>query len=361
MQARLFRSSLILLLAIGVAGCGNKDGSSGASADGLKRIVFLNNTNSPFWDACRAGMIEAEKDFKLKDSNLTTFMEVNDGTPEGQIDKLRQFGTQRDIVAVAISPIVADNPSIAQELKKLSDKGLHVICVDNDLAERFRQTREFYIGTDNVKGGRQLGLCAKALLPEGGAYVQFVGKTGAQNARERMDGFKETVGEKYEEKARMPDDGEARKARASVRDAITNFPDLKMLVGIWSYNAPAIVDVVKETERDDLTVVTFDAEKLAVEYMGQGHIDAMVVQNPFDMGYQMVRLLKALHGDDETTVKEMFPKHGQAGGDLYETGLKVVLPNDKSPVMKVKFDEGVEVLTLDKFKEWLAKYNLESS
>jgi ribose transport system substrate-binding protein len=191
--------------------------------------------------------------------------------------------------------------------------------------------------------------------------VQFVGKTGAQNARERMDGFKGTVGEKYEEKARMPDDGEARKARASVRDAITNFPDLKMLVGIWSYNAPAIVDVVKETERDDLTVVTFDAEKLAVEYMGQGHIDAMVVQNPFDMGYQMVRLLKALHGDDETTVKEMFPKHGQAGGDLYETGLKVVLPSDKSPVMKVKFDEGVEVLTLDKFKEWLAKYNLESS
>jgi ribose transport system substrate-binding protein len=307
-------------------------------------------------------MLEAEKDFKLKNAGLTTFMEVNDGTPEGQIDKLRQFGTQRDIVGVAISPIVADNPSIAQELKKLRDKGLHVICVDNDIAEQFRgTTREFYIGTDNVKGGRQLGLCAKALRPDGGAYVQFVGKTGAQNARERMDGFKETVGEKFEEKARMPDDGDARKARASVREAITNYPDLKMLVGIWSYNAPAIVDVVKEKERGDLTVVTFDAEKLAVAYMGEGHIDAMVVQNPFDMGYQMVRLLKALNQNDEATVKEMFPKHGQPGGDLYETGLKVVLPDDKSPVMNVKFDKGVEVLTLDKFKEWLAKYKLESS
>ena len=42
--------------------------------------------------------------------------------------------------------------------------------------------------------------------------MQFVGKTGAQNARERMDGFKETVGEAFEEKARMPDDGDARKA-----------------------------------------------------------------------------------------------------------------------------------------------------
>ena len=134
-----------------------------------------------------------------------------------------------------------------------------------------------------------------------------------------------------------------------------------MLVGIWSYNAPAIVDVVKEKDRGDLTVVTFDAEKLAVEYMGAGHIDAMVVQNPFDMGYQMVRLLRALHQKDDVTVKEMFPNRGQEKGDLYETGLKVVLPDDKSAVMKVKFDNGVEVLTLDKFKEWLAKYKLESS
>jgi ribose transport system substrate-binding protein len=95
--------------------------------------------------------------------------------------------------------------------------------------------------------------------------------------------------------------------------------------------------------------------------MDEGHIDAMVVQNPFDMGYQMVRLLAAQHKKDNSTVKEMFPNQGQAGGDIYETGLKVVLPDDKSPVMKVEFDKGVEVLTLDKFKEWLAKYKLESS
>jgi ribose transport system substrate-binding protein len=356
------RIVVAVLLAAAVAGCNDASKSGDGSGQGLKRIVFLNNTNSPFWDACRAGMIEAEKELKLKDSGLTTFMEVNDGTPEGQIDKLRQFGTQRDIVAVAISPIVADNPSIAQELRTLRDKGLQVICVDNDIAEQFRETaRQYYFGTDNVKGGRQLGLCAKALLPDGGAYVQFVGRTGAQNARERMDGFKETVGDKFEEKARMPDEGDARKARQTVREALTNFPELKMLVGIWSYNAPAIVDVVKEKKRDDLTVVTFDAEKLAVEYMGAGHIDAMVVQNPFDMGYQMVRLLAALHKKDDATVKEMFPNQGEKGGDLYETGLKVVLPTDQSPVMKVQFDKGVEVLTLDKFKEWLAKYHLESS
>ena len=65
------------------------------------------------------------------------------------------------------------------------------------------------------------------------------------------------------------------------------FPDLKLLVGIWSYNAPAIVDVVEETgKRKELKIVTFDAEKLAIDQMGDGMIDAMVVQNPYEIGYQ---------------------------------------------------------------------------
>jgi ribose transport system substrate-binding protein len=339
------------LLCLFFAGCG----------ESAKRIVFLNNTNSPFWDACREGMKEAEKELNLKEAGLTAVMEVNDGTPSGQIEKLRQFRSQPDIVAVAISPIVADNAAIAQELRELRKKGVKVICVDNDIAPDLRDSRQFYIGTDNVKGGRQLGKCAVALRPEGGEYVQFVGRTGAQNARERMDGFSEEVGDKFVEKARIADEANRSKARDNVRDAITNFPELDILVGIWSYNAPAIVDVVKEKNRPELTVVTFDAEKLAVDAMDEGHIDAMVVQNPFDMGYQLVKVLKALHEDDETTVKEMFPKQGEEGGDIYETGLKVVVPDGESPVKQVKFDEGTEVLTLSEFKKWLAKYNLESS
>ncbi len=295
---------VVLLFLATVVGCGQ--------GEAKKRIVFLNNTNSPFWDACRAGMVEAENELKLGDNGVTTVMEVNDDTTGGQINFLRQFGTQRDIVGVAISPVVADNPAIAAELKKLRDKGIHVICVDNDLAENYRDAREYYIGTDNVKGGRQLALCAKTLRPEGGQYVQFVGRTGAQNAIERMDGFKEGTGEKFEQMDRMEDEADRTKARDNVRDALTNFPNLKILVGIWSYNAPALVDVVKEKDRSDLTVVAFDAEQGAVAGMAEGRIHALVVQNPFDMGYQMVKLLKALHEKDEKTVQAMFPNKGEA-------------------------------------------------
>jgi ABC-type sugar transport system substrate-binding protein len=57
---------------------------------------------------------------------------------------------------------------------------------------------------------------------------------------------------------------------------ITKYSDLSLLVGIWSYNAPAIVDVVKEKNaREKFTIVTFDAEAIAIQQMGEGMIDAM--------------------------------------------------------------------------------------
>ena len=87
----------------------------------------------------------------------------------------------------------------------------------------------------------------------------------------------------------------------------------------------------------------------------------MVVQNPYQMGYQGVRLLKALVEDDNDTVKEMLPKLGEAEGDIYDTGLKVVVPNGETRLKQDMFSSKTEFLTLDAFKEWLDKYNLEGS
>jgi ribose transport system substrate-binding protein len=95
--------------------------------------------------------------------------------------------------------------------------------------------------------------------------------------------------------------------------------------------------------------------------MEEGNLDAMVVQNPFNMGYQGVRLLKALVENDEFVISEMFPNLKQPDGDQYRTGLKVVVPNGGSPLKKEMFEPETEFLNLDEFKIWLKKYNLKSS
>src|SRR5262249_27839595 len=87
---------VVIALAPGCTG----GGGGGGGAGGTKRIIILNNGDSPFWDACRAGLLEAEKDLKLKEAGLKAAFESNDATPQGQIDRLRQFASQSDIASV---------------------------------------------------------------------------------------------------------------------------------------------------------------------------------------------------------------------------------------------------------------------
>jgi ribose transport system substrate-binding protein len=354
-------------LLVGCGGGGDK-ASNGGGSGGTKRFIFVTNGDDPFWDAALSGLKEGEKQYDLNSAGYSVERDVNNGTAQGQIEKLRQYSTQDDIAGVAISVIQADNEAIAEEMRNLQKKGVKVITVDGDVnREQFRDARTYYIGTDNIVGGRTLGTATGALLKakgvEEGGYVQFAGFTDNDNARSRMNGVKETIGEGYKEKDRMADDMDGQRARDNVRNAITNHPDLVALIGIWAYNAPAIADVVTETKtRDKYIVGTFDAQDLAIGAMEEGKIDVMVVQNPFDMGVQTVRLLKAMVEGDQATIKEMFPNEGKEDGDIYTTGLRVVVPSAESPVKQDQFDpKVVEYMLLPDFKAWLKKYGLTSS
>ncbi|HMF13289.1 MAG TPA: substrate-binding domain-containing protein [Gemmataceae bacterium] len=345
------------LALFGAGGCGTN------KAEGQKRIIILTNGNSPFWDACRVGLEEANTKLDLKNAGLVAELDVNNGTPKGQIDKLRQYASQDDVVAVGVSALDAANVAVADELRGLQKKGVKILTIDSDVdRDQMRDVRFAFVGTDNLAGGRELGKCAKGVRPDGGEYVTFVGRKAAQNAMERIGGFAEGAGPKFKSADSMGDDIDPIKARENVRNAMTNHPAVKTLVGIWSYNAPAIVDVVEEKNaRDRYTVVVFDAEPLAIEKMGKGMIDAMVVQNPYEMGFQGVRLMKALHENDQKTIKEMLPNLGQKDGDIYDTGLKVVVPDEGSSLKQEMFQKNTQFLTLGKFKEWLAEKKLTGS
>jgi len=365
------------LLAVGsvlLVGCSGSD--SGQTVADKKRtlqpgdrIIILTNGESPFWDAGRQGMEAAAKDFQLDAAGLKIDFQVNDRDEEGQLDRLRQFVSQSDIAAVGISVTKENNTAIAEQMRQLRKKGVHVITLDSDTSrKKFRDAREAYVGTDNALAGRELGRCASLLRPEGGEYVTFVGYTDAQNAVERVEGFAEGAGKKFIRKDNMGDQTKRDQAKENVRTALINHPKLTTLVGIWSYNAPALVGVLEDNaeqkQKRTFTVVTFDAEPIAIKKMGEGWIDAMAVQNPYDMGYQATRLMKALAQEDQKTIKEMLPKFGQEGGDLYDTGLKIVVPDADSPLKPETFDDkerNIKGYRLSDFQNWMKKYNLTGS
>jgi hypothetical protein len=96
--------------------------------------------------------------------------------------------------------------------------------------------------------------------------------------------------------------------------------------------------------------------------MAAGQIDAMVVQNPFEIGIRTVRLLTAMHTGDEATIADMFPHRSAPDGDIHTTGLRLIVPDRDARVQATDIEmQGFEYLPLTKFREWLASYGLSSS
>lgn len=337
-------------------------GDSAPSAD-LKRIIILANGDAEFWNAGAAGARDAEKELNCAADGFQVVIDRCDFKAEVQIEKLRQYASATDVAGVAVCVTDAQNNVIPDELRKLQKLGIKIVTIDSDVnRENGRDSRFAYLGTDNVVGGRELGVAAKNLQPKGSKYATFVGLKNAANAQERIAGFAEGLGEKFTQAENLGDNSDHAVARSNVRDALDRNADMAVLAGIWSYNTPAIIDMVKQLNaRERLKLVGFDAEPAAIVGMGEGMLDAMVVQNPYQMGYQGVRILKALVKNDEATVKEMFPNHGSENGDLLDTGLKVIVPNENSPLTPEMFGPKTEYMKLDAFKAWLTKYNLTGS
>jgi len=372
--ARVVAASFVALFLAAGSGCskspapmapgGAAPAGTPAASSGPKRIVILTNGPDPFWDTCEAGAKAAERELKLTEAGFVVDFQRGDFTDKKQIDMLKQYTLATDIVGVGISVFGPQNRNLIEELRKLQSNGVKVITIDGDVdREKFRDARYAYLGTDNLVGGQVLGKAAKALSPDGAKFAFFVGNVGAANAKDRMAGFVEGAGSGFTELSRLDDGGDRAKARANVESTLDQHADCTMLAGIWAYNTPQIVSVVRDRQiRDKVKVVCFDAAEASIREMGEGNVDVMVVQNPYQMGYEGVKLLQALVADDQSVISAMYPNYSQSGtGDIYSTELRVVVPDTGSTIAPTLFGEGTDYFLHSQFLEWLKERGLSSS
>ena len=74
-------------------------------------------------------------------------------------------------------------------------------------------------------------------------------------------------------------------------------------MGLWSYNGPAILSAVKDANKQgQVPIVCFDEEEDTLQGIADGAIHATVVQQPYEFGYQSVRILAALARGDKSVI-----------------------------------------------------------
>lgn len=289
----------------------------GGAAQKTIRLAIVSNSLSPFWTPMRVGMNRAAADLGVEVQWA--------GPATGQITEQRrlmeQFAAQ-GVDGMAVSPL--DAQAIGPVIDEMAERGIKVICIDSDCPDSKRLA---YIGTLNYEAGVEAGKKAMELLPDGGAFVAFAGRLDSPNARERLQGFLDaTAGSGIQVLETRQDQSDKNRARRNVEDVLQAFPDIDGMLGLWSYNGPAIAQAVKSANRkDQLKIVCFDAEPQTLLHLERGEIDAAVVQKPYYFGYLSVLLLHNAVVCGEDHALRLLP-----GGRRVDTGVEIVTPETVS-------------------------------
>ncbi|WP_417376130.1 sugar-binding protein [Gimesia maris] len=279
--------------------------------NGKKTVAFVTNGVDPFWVIAQRGAEKAGEDL---DVNVEVRM-----PPQGVADQKRmvQELLAQNVDGIAISPIDPENQN--ELLKEIAERSI-LITQDSDAPESPRQC---YIGMDNYTAGRMCGELVKEALPNGGEIMLFVGRLGQANARQRRQGVIDELmdrshdGSRYDEPGEVikndkysildtrTDDFDHPQAKANAEDAIANHPNLKCMVGLFAYNPPLCLEAIRDAGKlKEIKVVSFDENEASLQGIMDGTVVGTVVQNPYQYGYESVRVLKALANGDKSVIPE---------------------------------------------------------
>ncbi len=298
----MWKYVLIATLLAALAACGDS-GRGGAA-----RIAFVSNGVDPFWDVAAAGARAAERELGVS----VTVVFPSPGTIDEQRQKVQDL-LVRGVDGIAISPI--DGANMTPFLDEVASR-VHLVTQDSDAPQ---SKRRCFIGVDNYAAGRACGKLVRAALPDGGKVAIFVGRLEQDNARLRRQGvIDELLGRSFERSrqdavdaplsgggftivATRTDDFIATQAKANAEDVLVKHPDLAAMVGLFAYNAPACLEALRGSDRiGAVKVAAFDEQEATLAAIEAGEVLGTVSQNPYQYGYQSVRILTALSRGDES-------------------------------------------------------------
>jgi ribose transport system substrate-binding protein len=287
-----------ILLAVSVtliAGCkGARDGS-------IPHIAYITNGVASFWTIAKAGAEKAGRDLQV---SVSVHMPA-----EGITDQKRivEDLLVRGVDGIAISLIDANNQtSFVNDISSQTK----VITQDADAPQSRRLA---YVGMDNYRAGRMLGELVTQTLPSGGTLGILVGRIEQDNARKRRQGvIDQILGRSYDPErfdppgqeltngsytivSTLTDQFDRVKAKSNCEDILLRHPNLSGIIGLFAYNIPACLEALKHSSASNaLRLFAFDEADEVLQGIQDGKVVGTVVQNPYEYGYQSIKLLKEI-------------------------------------------------------------------
>ena len=264
----------VLISALLLGGCG-----ATAATEQHTVALVAKSTQTEFWLSVFAGAEAAATEYNLK---LTIT------GPETEEDYEAQNRMVADAVAAGAEALVfsaIDYENNASAIDDAARAGVKIVAIDSSVASEMVST---YIGTDNYAAGR---MAAQAALErvEGELTVGIVNyDISSANGQEREHGAVDLLQEsgRAEVAAVINTLAEAGQAKEDTEAMLAEHPEITVLL---AFNEPTSVGAAEAVSAlglsESVFLVGFDSNVVTVDGLQEGSVDALVVQNPYAMGY----------------------------------------------------------------------------
>jgi ribose transport system substrate-binding protein len=250
--------------------------------------IIVKDTTSNYWQIVLAGARKAGKDLNV---NVPELGAQSESDINGQISILENAVSENP-AAIVISP--TQKAALGKPIDEAAKK-VKIIGIDSAADSKAFTS---FLTTDNVQGGRIAadGLAAAITAKYGkaeGDVALITAIPGVGSLDERAKGFKEELASKYPGLKLVADkvaDGQATTGLNIMTDLITANPNLH---GVFASNlimAQGAGQAVAENKvADKIKLVGFDSDDKLIKLLTDGTIVALVVQDPYRMGYDGIK------------------------------------------------------------------------
>lgn len=275
MRRNRWAAAWAALLCVFLLGCG----ADTTYSEQHTVALIAKSTETEFWLSVFAGAEAAATEYNLK---LTIT------GPETEEDYETQNQMVADAVAEGAQAIVfsaIDYENNAAAIDDAAKKGAKIVAIDSSVDSQAVST---YIGTDNYAAGQ---MAAQAALDRivGTLRIGIVNyDMNSANGQERERGARDLFSStgRAEVVAAINTLAEAGHAREDTAQMLADHPGINVLL---AFNEPTSVGAAQAVEElgllEDVFLVGFDSNVATVEGLQTGSVDALIVQNPYAMGY----------------------------------------------------------------------------
>lgn len=307
-----------------------------AGAGQYTLAVIPKGTTHEFWKSVHAGAVKAAHELGCE---IIWKGPLKEDDRDEQI-KIVEDMTSRGVSGIVLAPL--DDTALRMPVKAATDKGVPVVIIDSGL-----QSEDYvsFVATDNHNGGKKAGERMAELLGGKGKVAMLRYAEGSASTTEREAGFLEAMeaAENIEVVSSNQYGGatteSAYKAAENMLAPLKGTDGTLSVDGIFCPNESTTFGMLRALQdgrfAGTLKFIGFDSSEKLVQAMRDGELDALVLQDPLNMGYLGVKtMVEHLQGG---TVEKRI-----------STGETLVTPQNMD-------EPDMQALLMPDFKKWLGE------